>query len=169
MKKLMSESYAVKTANVLPPDSNSHGTLFGGRLLQYVDDIAAISARRHSRAAVVTASIDSMDFLLPINIGEIVILEAMVTHTGRSSMEVMVKISKEDLTRESGRELAAFSFLTFVALDENNKTVEVPKIEPDNERLQWLNDTGKERAERRLERKEHSKSLSNFFASDLLE
>ena len=96
MKKLMSESYAVKTANVLPPDSNSHGTLFGGRLLQYVDDIAAISARRHCREAVVTASIDSMDFLLPINIGEIVILEAMVTHTGRSSMEVMVKISKED-------------------------------------------------------------------------
>lgn len=169
MKKLMSESYAVKTANVLPPDSNSHGTLFGGRLLQYVDDIAAISARRHCREAVVTASIDSMDFLLPINIGEIVILEAMVTHTGRSSMEVMVKISKEDLTRESGKELAAFSFLTFVALDENNKTVEVPKIEPDNERLQWLSDTGKERAERRLERKEHSKSLSKFFASDLLE
>src|SRR5690625_2867172 len=169
MKKLMSESYAVKTANVLPPDSNSHGTLFGGRLLQYVDDIAAISARRHSRAAVVTASIDSMDFLLPINVGEIVILEAMVTHTGRSSMEVMVKISKEDLTRESGRELAAFSFLTFVALDENNKTVEVPKIEPDNERLEWLRDTGKERAERRLERKEQSKSLSNSFASDLRE
>lgn len=169
MKKLMSESYAVKTANVLPPDSNSHGTMFGGKLLQYVDDIAAISARRHCREAVVTASIDSMDFLLPINIGEIVILEAMVTHTGRSSMEVMVKISKENLTRESGKELAAFSFLTFVALDENNNTVEVPKIEPDNERLQWLSDTGKERAERRLERKEHSKSLSNFFASDLLE
>lgn len=110
-----------------------------------------------------------MDFLKPINVGEIVILEAMVTHTGRSSMEVMVKISKEDLTRESGKTLAAFSFLTFVALDDNNKTVEVPKIEPDNERLEWLRDTGKERAERRLERKEQSKSLSNFFASDLLE
>ena len=169
MKKLMSESYTVKTANVLPQDSNSHGTLFGGRLLQYVDDIAAISARRHCRESVVTASIDSMDFLKPINVGEIVILEAMVTHTGRSSMEVMVKISKEDLTRESGKTLAAFSFLTFVALDDNNKTVEVPKIEPDNERLEWLRDTGKERAERRLERKEQSKSLSNFFASDLLE
>ncbi|CAD2081245.1 putative acyl-CoA thioester hydrolase YkhA [Jeotgalicoccus coquinae] len=169
MKKLMSESYAVKMANVLPPDSNSHGTLFGGRLLQYVDDVAAISARRHCREAVVTASIDSMDFLRPIHVGEIVMLEAMVTHTGRSSMEVMVKISKEDLTRESGKELAAFSFLTFVALDENNNTVEVPKIEPDTERLQWLNDTGKERSERRLERKERSKSLSNFFASDLLE
>lgn len=169
MKKLMSESYTVKTANVLPPDSNSHGTLFGGRLLQYVDDIAAISARRHCRESVVTASIDSMDFLKPIDVGEIVILEAMVTHTGRSSMEVMVKISKEDLTRESDKTLAAFSFLTFVALDDNNKTVEVPKIEPDNERLEWLRDTGKERAERRLERKEQSKSLSNFFASDLLE
>ena len=169
MKKLMSESYAVKTANVLPPDSNSHGTLFGGRLLQYVDDIAAINARRHCRESVVTASIDSMDFLKPINIGEIVILEAMVTSTGRSSMEVMVKISKEDLTRESGKELAAFSFLTFVALDDDNNKVEVPQIEADNDRLKWLKDTGRERAERRLERKEQSKSLSSFFASDLLE
>ena len=169
MKKLMSESYAVKTANVLPPDSNSHGTLFGGRLLQYVDDIAAISARRHCRESVVTASIDSMDFLKPINIGEIVILEAMVTYTGRSSMEVMVKISKEDLTRESGKTLAAFFFLTFVAIGEDNQTIEVPKIEADNDRLQWLKDTGEERAKRRLERKEQSQSLSSFFSSDLLE
>ncbi|MFC3418546.1 acyl-CoA thioesterase [Salinicoccus hispanicus] len=169
MQKRMSESYTVKTSNVMPPDTNSHHTLYGGRLMEYIDDVASIAARRHSRAKVVTASIDSVDFLEPINLGDVVILESMVTHTGRSSMEILVKISKETLENDCERKLAAFSFLTFVALDDNYDPIEVPEVIPDNERLKWLDETGEERSEHRRHRRERSKALREFFATDLLD
>ncbi|GAB3059818.1 acyl-CoA thioesterase [Salinicoccus sesuvii] len=169
MQKRMSESYTVKTSNVMPPDTNSHHTLYGGRLMEYIDDVASIAARRHSRAKVVTASIDSVDFLEPINLGDVVILESMVTHTGNSSMEILVKISKETLDNDCERKLAAFSFLTFVALDDDYKPLQVPTLIADNERLKWLGETGKERSEHRRHRRERSKALREFFATDLLD
>lgn len=169
MEKKMSESYTVKNANVLPPDTNNHGTLYGGRLLEYIDDVASIAARRHSRSKVVTASIDSVDFLEPINLGDVVILEAMVTHTGTSSMEVLVKISKEELDKDGDIKLAAFSFLTFVALSDYKEPMEVPKLIPDNDRLKWLDETGTERAEHRRHRRDRSKALREFFANDLFD
>jgi len=169
MEKKMSESYTVKTSNVLPPDTNNHQTLYGGRLLEYIDDVASIAARRHSRSKVVTASIDSVDFLEPINLGDVVILEAMVTHTGTSSMEVLVKISKEELEESGEVSLAAFSFLTFVALSDDKRPISVPALLPDNDRLKWLDETGEERAEHRKHRRDRSKALREFFANDLFD
>lgn len=169
MEKKMSESYTVKTANVLPPDTNNHNTLYGGRLMEYIDDVASIAARRHSKSKVVTASIDSVDFLEPVNLGEVVTLEAMVTHTGNSSMEVLVKISKEDPENSGDVKLAAFSFLTFVALSDDKKPIKVPQLIADNDRLKWLDETGEERAEHRLHRRDRSKALREFFAKDLLD
>ncbi|MCS0543022.1 acyl-CoA thioesterase, partial [Aeromonas veronii] len=118
--KYCKESFVVKTSNVFPPDTNYHGTMFGGKLMAYIDDVASISAVRHSRSPVVTASTDSVDFLHPINEGSSVCLEAFVTYTGRSSMEVFVKVIAEDLYTGE-RHICALSFLTFVALDENGK------------------------------------------------
>jgi len=73
-QKYCSDSLVVKTSLVLPPDTNNNGTMFGGKLMAYIDDVAAISAMRHSRRSVVTASTDSVDFLYPIYEGKAVCL-----------------------------------------------------------------------------------------------
>ena len=89
--------------------------MFGGKLMAYIDDVAAIAAMRHARNLVVTASSDSVDFLHPIIEGNSVCLEAFVTSTGRTSMEVFVKVVSEDMVKGE-RHICAISFLTFVAL-----------------------------------------------------
>ncbi len=121
---------------VLPGDTNSHDTLFGGLLMKHIDETAAISARRHCRTAVVTASNDGVHFHRPIRNDDIVCLHSYVCSVGRSSMEVFIKITTEN-TVDGTRQLAAISFLTFVSLDKTGKPTEVPLVEPgtDEERL----------------------------------
>src|ERR1700745_3456958 len=109
------ESRCFKTSRIFPTDVNNHNTLFGGKLMSYIDDIASIAASKHSRRSVVTASTDSVDFLHPIRMTDSVCLESFVTWTGRSSMEVFVKVITEDL-KSGEREIAATAFLTFVAM-----------------------------------------------------
>ena len=82
---------------VFPNDVNNHDTLFGGKLMSDVDQVASISAARHSRRECVTASTDSVDFLSPIRTTDYVFFESYVTWTGHSSMEIFVKIIAEDL------------------------------------------------------------------------
>src|SRR5699024_12182788 len=72
------DSLTVKTSNVLPPHTNAYGTLFGGKLMEHIDDVAAISAARHARSTVVTASTDSVDFLNPVKEGDTICVEAFV-------------------------------------------------------------------------------------------
>lgn len=153
--KKCKESYVVKTSIVLPPDTNAHGTLFGGKLMAYIDDAAAISAMRHARKNVVTASTDSVDFLHPIQKGDAVCLESFVTYTGKSSMEVFVKVIAEDLLTGE-RNVCAMSFLTMVALDENGRPTPVPAVIPESEEEKSLFDSAKERAEMRKRKKNAS-------------
>ncbi|KAA9031201.1 acyl-CoA thioesterase [Niallia endozanthoxylica] len=163
-KKYCRESLAVKTSLVSPPDTNIHGTMFGGKLMAYIDDIAAIAAMRHARKSCVTASSDSVDFLHPINEGNSVCLEAYVTYTGRTSMEVFVKVVSENiLTGE--RHVCAISFLTFVALDENGKPTEVPQVVPQTEEEKLLHETAKERQEIRKKRRKDSAERAKIFGS----
>lgn len=163
VKKLMKDSLAIKTSYVLPPDTNHHGTLFGGKLMAYIDDVASISATKFARKPVVTASTDSVDFIKPIRVGDAVTLEAMVTWSGTSSMEVFVKILSEHLlTGECS--IAAFSFLTFVALDENGRPTPVPEVVPENEEERWLNETAENRAAHRRVRKKESQDLARFLS-----
>ncbi len=111
----------------LPNDANSLGTLFGGKLMQYVDLAAALAAVRHARCAVVTASIDYMTFLRPIEIGQLVVLKSAVNRVFRTSMEVGVKVLVEDLqTGETSHVSSAY--LTFVALDQDRKRVVLPLV-----------------------------------------
>ncbi|WP_010282966.1 acyl-CoA thioesterase [Bacillus timonensis] len=161
--KYCRESFVVKTSNVFPPDTNYHGTMFGGKLMAYIDDVASISASRHSRSPVVTASTDSVDFLHPIHEGSSVCLEAYVTYTGRSSMEVFVKVIAEDLYTGE-RNICALSFLTFVALDENGKSKPVPKVIPKSEEEKMLHESGKERAENRKRRKKENEKMASKFS-----
>jgi acyl-CoA hydrolase len=146
---------------VFPSDVNNHNTLFGGKLMAYVDDIASIAATKHCRRSVVTASTDSVDFLHPIRPTDSVCMEAFVTWTGHSSMEVFVKIIKEDLL-SGDRKVAATSFLTFVALDEQKKPVTVPAVIPESEEELKLHETAPHRAEMRRIRREESKKFAGF-------
>ncbi|GER66728.1 putative acyl-CoA thioester hydrolase YkhA [Weizmannia acidilactici] len=166
-KKYMRETRTVKTSYVFPPDTNHLGTLFGGKLMAYIDDTASIAAAKLARCTVVTASTDSVDFIAPIRVGNVVTVEAIVTWTGRTSMEVFVKVSAEDLKTEE-TSIAAISFLTFVALDENGKPTPVPEVVPETDEERWLNETAKQRAEQRLLRKKQSEEMARYFSNAML-
>jgi len=155
------ESRCLKTSRVFPTDVNNHNTLFGGKLMSYIDDIASIAATKHCRHTVVTASTDSVDFLSPIRPEDSVSLEAYVTWTGRTSMEVFVKVIKEGLLTGE-RKIAATSFLTFVALDESGKPVEVPDVVPETEEELKLHETAPQRAEMRRRRRQESKQFADY-------
>jgi acyl-CoA hydrolase len=162
--KYCRESYVVKTSIVLPPDTNNYGTMFGGKLMAYIDDVAAISGIRHARKPVVTASTDSVDFLHPIYEGNSVCLEAFVTYTGRTSMEVFVKVIAEDLLTGS-RNICALSFLTMVAVDVNGKPSPVPKVIPITKEEKMLHESAKDRAEMRKKRKKDNEEMATKFES----
>lgn len=155
------ESKCYKTFRVFPTDVNNHNTLFGGKLMANIDDIASIAATKHCRRPVVTASTDSVDFLYPIRPTDAVCMESYVTWTGKSSMEVFVKVIKEDLL-SGERTIAATSFLTFVALDENRKPVVVPDIVPETEEELKLHETAPQRAEMRRRRRQESKQFAGY-------
>ncbi|MBJ6363679.1 acyl-CoA thioesterase [Paenibacillus sp. GCM10012307] len=131
-QKSCQSSRSVMTQLIFPSDTNHHGTMFGGKVMEYIDKIAAIASMRHARAAVVTASSDSLDFVAPIRLGEVIELVAFVTWTHNSSMEVVVNVHSENpLSGE--RKLTVTAFLTFVALDEQGKPVRVPEAVPETE------------------------------------
>lgn len=157
-----SETRIVNTDQVLISDLNNYYTLFGGVLMKKLDGCATLSARRHARVKeCVTASTDSIDFLHPIRQSDSVCIESFVSYTGRSSMEIFCKVIAEDMM-SGERRIAATAFLTFVALDENKKPIEVPKIIPETEEEKYLYETGKERAEIRKLRREKSRELAHF-------
>ncbi|WP_102716148.1 acyl-CoA thioesterase [Paenibacillus castaneae] len=159
--KFVKETRCFKISRVFPTDVNNHDTLFGGKLMSYIDDIASISASKLCRATAVTASTDSVDFLYPIRPTDSVSLESFVTWTGKSSMEVFVKVVREDL-RTGERKIAATSFLTFVGMDESNQKVPAPQIIPETEEEQKLFETASIRTHMRKHRREESKKFADF-------
>lgn len=126
------ETYHEYTELTLPNDANQLGSLFGGKLMQYVDLAASISAARLSRSAVVTASIDSLVFLRPIRIGQLVVIKSAVNRVFRSSMEVGVKVFVEDLPTGEVSHVSS-AYLTFVALDPSGRKLEIPPVIPETE------------------------------------
>ncbi|MFH1700720.1 MAG: acyl-CoA thioesterase [Candidatus Zixiibacteriota bacterium] len=158
----VSQSRTTKAMLVLPPDSNALGTMFGGKVMSYIDDIASISAFRHCRQQIVTASTDSVDFLHAINVGHMICMESFVTWTHKTSMEVYVNVISENL-KTGARRVCASSFLTFVAIDENGITQTVPQVIPETNFEKELHKTAPERFKRRMERKNQSKMLAEKF------
>jgi acyl-CoA hydrolase len=145
-------SRTLMTQLIFPLDTNHHDTMFGGKLMEYMDKVAAISAMRHARRQAVTASTDSLDFLAPIHVGEVIEVEAFVTWTRRSSMEIYVSVNSENLYTGI-RKTTVTAFFTFVALDENGKPAEVPKVIPETEFERQLHDSAPARHELRKARK----------------
>lgn len=121
------ESQSVYTEMALPNDANPLGNLIGGRVMHLVDIAAATAALRHARMPVVTASIDHMTFLLPIHIGDLVILKSSVNRVFRTSMEVGVKVFVENLRSGAVRHTSS-AYLTFVAIDASGNRVPVPPV-----------------------------------------
>jgi len=119
------------TEIVFPNDANPLGNMMGGRVMQWIDICAAVAAGRHARTPVVTASVDQIDFHWPIPVGSVVVLLASVNYTGRTSMEVGVKVFRED-RQSSQRTHVVSAYLTFVSLDrQTGRPQPVPAVVPE--------------------------------------
>jgi acyl-CoA hydrolase len=151
--KLASGSRVEMTQFVMPGDGNLHGTAFGGRIVQWLDLAAAMACQRHCRMAVVTASIDRLDFLAPIRIGEIAILRAQLNAVFGSSMEVGAEVWAENpLSGE--RRKCCDAFLTFVALGADRRPARVPLLLTETEEeARRAEQAGERRAARLAQRR----------------
>ena len=130
--KKASETVTISTNVVLPNDTNSHGNLFGGQLLAWMDVTAAVSAQRHCRRVVVTASVNNVSFGKTIKEGSIVTLEAKVSRAFNSSMEVFIDVYVEN--QVSGKRVKRNEAIyTFVAVDQNGGPIKVPELIPETE------------------------------------
>jgi acyl-CoA hydrolase len=129
-KKVARNSEVVMTEMVLPNDTNTLHNLMGGKLMHWMDIVAAIAAQKHSNRIVVTASADSISFKHPISLGNVVTLKAQVTRAFNSSMEVFIEVWAEDIPANK-KILTHRAFFTFVAVDQNGRPIEVPEIIPE--------------------------------------
>jgi acyl-CoA hydrolase len=150
--KPASRSRSIQTMLVFPGETNYHGTMFGGNVMKQIDEICVVAAMRHSGSRVVTASADSFDFLSPIRMGEAIELEAFVTWTRRTSMEVVCVVRAEN--PETGeRRTATTCFVTFVAVDGEGKPTAVPAVLPETDLERKLHESAPERYEQRAARR----------------
>jgi acyl-CoA hydrolase len=130
--KKASESFVVMTEMVLPNDTNTLTNLMGGRLLYWMDIVAAIAAQRHANSIVVTASVDNVSFQQPIKLGNVVTMEARVTRAFNSSMEVLIEVYGEDIPNRT-KFKSNSAFYTFVGVDLDSKPRKVPEIIPETD------------------------------------
>ncbi len=146
--KKSQESRTTTTKLVLPNEGNQLGNLFGGQLMAWMDEIAAISAHRHSNRIVVTASVNNISFNYPIKVGDIVTLEAQVSRAFSTSMEIFIDVNVEHPS--SGKKIKCNEAIyTFVAIDQIGTPIEVPGLIPET-------DLEKERFASALRRRELS-------------
>jgi len=150
-KKTVKNTHVIMHELILPNDTNLLGNVLGGRVMHLMDMCAAMSAYKHARTAVVTASVDRLDFLAPAKMGEIMILKSSVNYTGKSSMEVGVRIESEN-PKTGYIYHTSSAYLTFVSLNENGKPKRVDNIDPENDNEIRRFNEGKVRHEERKER-----------------
>jgi len=124
------ESLSEMVEVVLPNDANPLNALLGGRLMHWIDVAGALAAHRHSHQSVVTASIDHMDFLVPVRVGDLVILRSSVNRVFHTSMEVGVKAWVENYRSQECRHVSS-AYLTFVAIDADGNRIPVPQVIPE--------------------------------------
>jgi len=121
-----------QVVEVFPNDLNAHGTLYGGKVLEMVDTLAAIVAKRHSNTVCVTLGIDSVRFLSPARRGDILVCMASVNKAWRTSMEIGVKVIAEDFRSLEQKDILT-AFFTFVAVDDQHNPMEIPSLLPESE------------------------------------
>ena len=152
LPKPVSESQSEMIEFVLPNDANPLGALLGGRLMHWIDMAGALAAHRHSRSYIVTASIDHMDFWVPVRVGDMVVLRSSVNRVFHTSMEVGVKAWVENYHRNT-TQLVSSAYLTFVAVDQAGKHMPVaPVIPQTDEEKRRYEDAGRRREIRQADR-----------------
>jgi acyl-CoA hydrolase len=157
MPRPVRDSQSEMSEIVLPNDTNPLGALLGGRLMHWIDMAGAMAAHRHSRQYAVTASIDHLDFLVPVQVGDLVILRSSVNRAFHTSMEVGVKVWVESFIHDTSRHVSS-AYLTFVAVDRNGTHLPVPAVIPENdEQKRRYDDAGRRRENRRAERERQKK------------
>ena len=151
-KRKVSESVTETVHIVRPNHLNAASRLFGGVLMQWMDEIAALTAKRHTRTNVITASVDNLRFLKGAYQNDVIVIKGQMTYVGNTSMEVRVESFVERPDGE--RTLITCAYFTIVALDGNDKPTPVPQLilETEEERQEWEN--GKRRREVRKMRRE---------------
>lgn len=151
MPRPVRDSQSEMAEIVLPNDANPLNALLGGRLMHWIDLAGAMAAHRHSRNYVVTASIDHLDFLVPVHVGDLVILRSSVNRVFHTSMEVGVKVFVENYIHDNCQHVSS-AYLTFVAVDAAGRRLQVPAVIPEtqDERRRY-EDAGRRREIRRLE------------------
>ncbi len=152
LKRRPSDSSVETTHLLLPPDTNSHGTAFGGRIMQWMDIAAGIAGQRHCGDSCVTASVDQINFNHPIRVGDIVVLRASVNFTGRTSMEIGVRVEREDPKTRQLRHCLT-GYFTFVGIDDDGNPMEVPEIHPETEEEKRRYERAKQRRAERMKKK----------------
>ena len=154
--KPVRESQSEYSELALPNDANGLGNVLGGKVMHLVDLAGALAAIRHARCTVVTASIDHMNFLHPVHIGQLIILRSSVNRVFQTSMEVGVKVWVEDLLTGDLQHTSS-AYLTFVALDADGKRVPVAPVIPETEEEKRRYTEALARREYRLEMRRRSK------------
>ncbi len=124
--KKVSESFTEQIQIVMPAQINGFNRLFGGKLVEWMDVVAGVAARRHSNCNVTTAAIDNLKFRAPAYVNDTMVLQAKVIYVGTTSMEVRVDAYTEELCGE--KHLVNTAYFTMVALDENEKPTPVPRL-----------------------------------------
>lgn len=149
-EKYIKDSMAEQSYIVRAQHINGYGRLFGGILVQWIDEIAGIVAKRHEEAEVTTVAIDNIYFKRPAYSNDIIVLVARVTYVGRSSMEVRVDTYTEALN--GTRKVINRAYVVMVAIDKDGHALEVPGLILENEQQKWEWESGKKRYQLRKER-----------------
>ena len=127
--KRPSESEMTTARLMMPTDANVLGNVFGGAIMRYMDEIAAIVAWRHAGINCVTASIDRMNFYAPVYVGNLLILKATVNYVGHTSMEIGVRIEAQDPSTKKTTHTGS-CYLTYVAIDQKGRPSPIPPLIP---------------------------------------
>jgi acyl-CoA hydrolase len=153
--KFVKDSVSEYSELALPDDANILGNVLGGKVMHLVDIAGALAAMRHARTPVVTASIDYMTFLHPIRIGQLIRLTSAVNRVFRTSMEVGVKVTVEDLLTGEVKHTSS-AYLTFVGLDAQGNRVQIPQVIPESEEEKRRFEDALARRDYRLQMKQRS-------------
>ena len=157
--KTVDSTSVIMSQMMLPPDANPVGIVHGGVVMKHIDDAAGVVAVRHSGGNAVTASIDRLDFHHPAFIGNLLTVKASLNLTGETSMEIGARVETEDPATGLVNHTAS-AYLTFVALDENNRPRKIPGIIPETEDQKRRNCEAQERRKERLSMRSHKKSCN---------
>ena len=152
--RTVSDSRTTHVQILMPGDLNGYHRLFGGKLMEWIDVVAGVVARRHAGCEVTTASIDNLEFQAPAHVNDTIVLEGRITHVGHTSMEVRVDTFVEELG--GARRQVNRAYLVMVALDKNQRPTRVPWLVLENEEDQAEWDAGERRRELRNKRRKEN-------------